>query len=54
MTLVVVNATNEEYITSFNPTVSQIDNLQSEGNIGLDTRPSKQLILRLRGPKFYT
>lgn len=51
MTAVIVNATDGEYITSINPTNGQIENLESTGNIGLDTRPSMQLTLRLRGPK---
>lgn len=51
MTAVIVNATDGEYITSINPTSGQMEDLQSNGNIGLDTRPSTQLTLRLRGPK---
>ena len=51
MTAVIVNATDGEYITSINPTRGQMEDLQSNGNIGLDTRPSMQLTLRLRGPK---
>ena len=51
MTAVIVNATDGEYITSINPTNGQKEDLQSNGNIGLDTRPSMQLTLRLRGPK---
>ena len=51
MTAVIVNATDGEYITSINPTSNQMENLKSNGNIGLDTRPSMQLTLRLRGPK---
>jgi hypothetical protein len=51
MTAVIVNATDGEYITCINPTSGQMEDLQSNGNIGLDTRPSMQLILRLRGPK---
>lgn len=51
MTAVIVNATDGEYITSINPTNNQIEDLESNGNIGLDTRPSMQLTLRLRGPK---
>lgn len=51
MTAVIVNATDGEYITSINPTSGQMEDLQSNGNIGLDTRPSMQLTLRLRGPK---
>ena len=39
MTAVVVNATDFEYITT-----SQMDDIQSNGNIGLDTRPSMQKI----------
>ena len=51
ITAVIVNATDGEYITSINPTKGQMDDLNSNGNIGLDTRPSMQLTLRLRGPK---
>lgn len=51
MTAVIVNATDGEYITSINPSSGQMEDLQSNGNIGLDTRPSMQLTLRLRGPK---
>ena len=51
MTAVIVNATDGEYITSINPTRGQMEDLQSNRNIGLDTRPSMQLTLRLRGPK---
>jgi hypothetical protein len=35
---VIVNATDGEYITSINPTRGQMEDLQSNGNIGLDTR----------------
>lgn len=49
-TLVVVDATDLDYITVINPTTSQLDNLIESGNFGLDTRPSLQLTLRLRGP----
>ena len=51
MTAVIVNATDGEYITSINPTSGQMEDLESNRNIGLDTRPSMQLTLRLRGPK---
>ena len=51
MTAVIVNATNGEYITSINPTSDQMEDLESNHNIGLDTRPSMQLTLRLRGPE---
>ena len=51
MTAIIVNATDGEYITSINPTGSQMEDLESNGNVGLDTRPSMQLTLRLRGPK---
>ena len=51
MTAVIVNATNGECITSINPTSGQMEDLQSNGNIGLDTRLFMQLTLRLRGPK---
>lgn len=53
LTAVVVNATNNEFITVVNPTPNQKTNLRLYDNIGLDQRPSKQLILRLRGPKHY-
>ena len=51
VTTVIVNATDGEYITSINPTSRQIQDLESNRNIGLDTRPSMQLTLHLRGPK---
>jgi hypothetical protein len=51
MTAVIVNPTDGEYITSINPTDGQMEDIESNGNIGLDTRPSMQLTLRLRGPK---
>ena len=51
MIAVIDNATDGEYITSINPISGQMEDLQSNGNIGLDTRPSMQLTLRLRGPK---
>jgi Colicin D len=54
MTVVIVNATNNEYITVFNPTANQMKNLNLDVNIGFDTRPSSpstQMILRFRGPK---
>ena len=50
-TAVIVNATDDEYITTINPTINQLEDLESNGNIGLDTRPSMQLTLKLRGPK---
>jgi len=49
MTAVIVNTTDREYVTSINPTEGQMEDLQLNENIGLDTRPSMQL--RLRGPK---
>ena len=51
MTTVIVNAIDGEYITSINPTSGQMEDFQSNGNIGLDAHPSMQLTLRLRGPK---
>lgn len=50
MTAVIINATHKDYITSINPTSGQMENLELNENIGLDTRPSMQLTLRLRGP----
>lgn len=34
-----------------NATESQLKSIQEDHNFGLDTRPSMQLTLRLRGPK---
>ena len=51
MTAIIVNATDGKYITSINTNKSKMKNLESNGNIGLDTRLSMQLTLRLRGPK---
>ena len=51
MTAVIVNATDEEYITSMNPSSGQIKNLESNVNIGLNTHLSIQLTLSLRGSK---
>jgi len=51
MTAIIVNASDGEYITSINPTSGQMEDLQSNGHIELDTRPSMQLTLRLIGPK---
>ena len=48
---VIVHADSGEYISSFSPNNYQIDNLNSDSNIGLDTRPSMELTLKLRGPK---
>jgi hypothetical protein len=50
ITAVIVNATDGEYITSINPTDGQMEDIVSNGNIGLDTRPSMELTLQLRGP----
>ena len=49
--LLLVNATDGEYITSINPNSDQMEDLESSYNIGLDTHPSMQLTLRLRGPE---
>ena len=49
-TAVVVNATDLEYITTVNPTSSQLNDLRENGNIGLDTRPARSYLLRLRSP----
>ena len=49
MTAVIVNATDGEYITSINPSSNQMEDLEINKNIELDTRPSMKL--RLRGPK---
>lgn len=50
-TAVVVNATDLEYITSVNPTEPQIDNLELNKNIGLDTRPPMPRTSRVKDPK---
>ena len=49
--LAIVNATDNSFITVVNATESQLKSLQEDHNFGLDTRPSMQLTLRLRGPK---
>lgn len=46
--VVTVNATDNEFISVRNATKSQLENLQMDGNLGLDTRPV--MVLRLRGP----
>ncbi len=48
--LVVVNATDNSFITIVNATESQLESRRDNQNFGLDTRPSMQLKLRLRGP----
>jgi hypothetical protein len=47
----IVNATDNSFITVVNATESQLKSIQEDQNFGLDTRPSMQLTLRLRGPK---
>ena len=47
MTAVIVNPTNGKYITSINPTSVQMDDVELNGNIVLNTRPSMQLRLHL-------
>ena len=47
----IVNATDNSFITVVNATESQLKSIQEDHNFGLDTRPSMQLTLRLRGPK---
>ena len=49
----IVNATDNTNtpITIFNATQSQLDSIRDNKNFGLDTRPSMELTLRLRGPK---
>ena len=47
----IVNATDNSFITVVNATKSQLESIQEYHNFGLDTRPSMQLTLRLRGPK---
>lgn len=46
--VVTVNATTNEFISVRNATKSQLEQLKTDGNLGLDTRPP--MILRLRGP----
>ena len=48
--MVVVNATDNFFITIGNATESQLESIRDNQNFGLDTRPSMQLKLRLRGP----
>ena len=47
----IVNATDNSFITVVNATDSQLDSIEENHNFGLDTRPSMQLTLRLRGLK---
>lgn len=47
----IVNATDNSFITVVNATESQLKGIEEGNNFGLDTRPSMQLTLRLRGPK---
>lgn len=47
----IVNATDNSFITLVNATEFQLNSIQDNKNFGLDTRPSMQLTLRLRGPK---
>ena len=49
--MAIVNATDNSFITVVNATESQLKSIQEDKNFGLDTRPSMQLTLRLRGPK---
>ncbi len=49
--MVIVNATDNSFITVVNATESQLKSIQEDNNFGLDTRPSMQLTLRLREPK---
>ena len=49
----IVNATDNSFITVVNATESQLESIQYDHNFGLDTRPSMQLQLRLRGPKIH-
>lgn len=49
----IVNATDNSFITIVNATKSQLESIQQDHNFGLDTRPSMQLTLRLRGPKHH-
>lgn len=49
--IVTVNATNNAYISVRNATDFQLKNLEIDGNLGYDSRPSLSLTLRLRGPK---
>ena len=47
----IINATDNFFITAVNATKSQLKSIQKDHNFGLDTRPSMQLTVRLRGPK---
>ena len=49
--LAIVNATDNSFITVVNTTEFQLQNIRDNHNFGLDTRPSMQLSLGLRGPK---
>ena len=47
--IVTVNATNNEYVSVRNASDSQLEKMDVDGNIGLDSRPDMVLLLRLRG-----
>lgn len=47
----IVNMTDNSFITVVNATEFQLKNIRENNNFGLDTHPSMQLTLRLRGPK---
>ena len=49
--MAIVNATDNALITIVNATESQLDSIRDERNFGLDTRPTMQMLLKLRGPK---
>ena len=49
--VVTVSAEDNEYISIRNATEFQLENMQVDGNLGYDTRPSISLTLKLRGPK---
>lgn len=49
--MTIVNATDNSFITVVNVTESQLNSIRDNKNFGLDTRPSMQFTLKLRGPK---
>ena len=51
VTITIVNATDNSFITVVNATEYQLKSIQENHNFGLDNRPFMQLTLRLRGPK---
>lgn len=49
--MAIVNATDNSFSTIVNATEAQLNSIVEDRNFGLNTRPTMELTLRLRGPK---